>query len=125
VRFVLFLASILTAGAFGLAQGIIPLPAEITRAIATPGGDPAQLRPATADPAQTQNRTLPQIIRGSSAEDPGSRGSAVTLLPGNSRTTSSGSAANILTQIQQSNVRMQDLANYARNPSDWHGAPPR
>ena len=86
---------------------------------------PAQRRPAAAEAGQSESRTRPGIGGGSSAEDSGSRGSAVTLLPGSSRTTSSGSAANTLSQIHQSNIRMQDLANYARNPSDWHGAPPR
>jgi hypothetical protein len=36
----------------------------------------------------------------------------------------SGFTSSILTQVQQNNARMQDLAAYARNPAGWHGAPP-
>lgn len=39
--------------------------------------------------------------------------------------TQNGFAANVVSQNQQFNNRMEDLRNYARNPAGWHGAPPQ
>jgi hypothetical protein len=61
--------------------------------------------------------------------------SPVTVQPGNFRsmngapgnagaTAQNGFASGLVSQIQQNNIRMQDMAAYARNPAAWHGAPP-
>lgn len=135
MRLILFLASIVTAGAVGVSHGVIPVPTEMVRAILALGGDPGQLRTINGNPVDAYNRVLPQIIKGSTPEDLGFHGSAVTIPPGSFRSLNSGPpnasaigqsgfASGITAQAQQNNNRMQDLANYARNPSAWHGAPP-
>jgi hypothetical protein len=99
------------------------------------GGDPAQGRPGDANPVAPSNQALPKILRGSSADDVGFHGSAVTIPPGSFHGVNSGAvnagaigqsgfASSIVSQIQQNNSRMQDMADFARNPSAWRGTPP-
>ena len=135
MRLILFLASAVMAGAVGVAQGVIPLPTQMVQAILALGGDPAQVKTVNGNPVDAYNRVLPQILKGSSPEDLGFHGSAVTIPPGSFRGMNSGPvnvgaigqngfASSTVSQIQQNNIRMQDMANYARNPAAWHGAPP-
>ncbi|MGA3002339.1 MAG: hypothetical protein ABSE20_11465 [Acetobacteraceae bacterium] len=135
MRLILFLATAITAGAVGVSQGVIPLPPQMVQAILALGGDPAQVKTANINPVDAYKGVLPQIIKGSTPEDLGFHGSAVTIPPGSFRAMTdvginagaigqNGLAANALSQIQQNNIRMQDMANYARNPAAWHGAPP-
>jgi hypothetical protein len=144
VRFMLFLAAIISAGAVGVTQRMLPPPAQMARAVMALGGDFGQVRTTSASSADANNRTLPQILkgsspdkggspdRGSSPDDLGFHGTAVTIPPGSFRGMNSGTvnvgqngfAASALSQIQQTNNRVQDMAAYARNPAAWHGAPP-
>jgi hypothetical protein len=124
------------AGAVGVVQGVIPLPAQMMHAVTPQGGDPAPVNPANVNPADAYKPVLPQILRGSAPADQGFHGSAVTVAPGSVRGMTAGAvnagaigqdgvASGIASQIQQNNIRMQDMANFARDPSAWHGAPPR
>jgi hypothetical protein len=133
VRLILFLASAMTAGAVGVTQGIIPLPAQVMQAIFASGGDPAHL--GTGSRVEAYRRVLPQIIRGTNPEDPALHGAEVAFPPGSVRGTKNGPVnlgaigqsglASAMSQIQQNNSRMQDMAAFAHDPSDWHGAPQR
>jgi hypothetical protein len=135
VRLVFFLASAITAGAVGVTQGVIPLPTQIMQAVFAPSEDPAQIRTGSANPVEAYNRTLPQILRGTSLEDLGLHGAEVTLPPVTVRSGigpvnvgaigQSGLASNAVSQVQQNNSRMQELVTFARNPFASHDAPSR
>lgn len=135
MRFILFLASAITAGAVGVTQGFIPLPAQLVQAIVALGDDPTRVRTGPVNPDDASNRALPQIINGTTPEEVGPHGSAATIPRGsfhgvNNSAANTGAngqpafASSLLSQVQQNNLRMQDTANYARNPAGWHGAPP-
>jgi hypothetical protein len=129
VRLILFLASAITAGAVGVTQGVIPLPAQMMQAVFAPGGDPAHLRTGTISPLEAYNRTLPQVIRGTNPEDPGLHGAEVAFPPGSVRSINRGPvnvgaigqsalASSAVSQIQQNNDRMQDMVTVAHDPSE-------
>jgi hypothetical protein len=135
VRLILFLAGTVTAGAIGITQGIFPLPTQMLQTLLAPGSDPEQAKSNNGKAVDAHNQVLPQILRGSRIEDVGFHGSVVTLPPGGFRRAGSGPvnvgtmgenrfASNTASQIQQSNLRLQDMATYTRNPTVWHGAPP-
>ena len=128
MRLILFLASAITAGAVGVTQGVIPLPAQLMQAVFAPGGDPTHFR---TDPGEAYNRTLPQIIRGTHTGDLGLHGAEVAFSPGGVRRTNAGPvnvgaigqsalASGAGSLIQQNNTRIQDMVTFARDPSDWH-----
>ena len=134
MRLILLMVGILTAGAVGITQGVVPPPAQMLAAIFAHGGDPAQIRTANAAPVET--RVMPQILRGSRTEDMGFHWSAVTLPPETIRNMSgfpvnvgtrglNGFGRNAGSQIRQSNLRMQDMTPFARNQSAWNSAPMR
>jgi hypothetical protein len=136
VRLILFLAGALILGAVGVSQGVIPLPTETAHAILTAGGEPVQAKAINDRPVEAYNKALPQILRGSRPDDQGFHRSALIIPPGVFRTMisspvnsspigPSGFAPGAVSQVQQNNSRMQDMANYAGNPSAWHGVPPR
>jgi hypothetical protein len=123
-----------------VSQGVIPLPTDTTHAVLTPGrtsgDDPGQAKAINAMPVEAYNKALPQILRGSSRDDQGFHRSALTIPPGvfrimNSSPANSGAigqsgfVSGTVSQIQQNNNRMQEMAEYAGNPSAWHGVPPR
>ncbi len=105
----------------------------MARAVMALGSDFGQVRTTSARSADANNRTLPQILkgsspdkggspdRGSSPDDLGFHGTAVTIPPGSFRGMNSGTvnvgqngfAASALSQIQQTNNRVQDMAAYA------------
>ena len=131
MRLILFLASAITAGAVGVTQGVIPLPAQMMQAVFAPGGDPAHFRTG----AVAYNRMLPQIIRGTHPEDSGLHGAEVAFSSRSARSTNagpvnvgaigqSGLASSAVSLIQQNNTRIRDMVTFARDPSDWHDAPP-
>ena len=135
MRLMLFLAGTLSAAAVGVTQGIFPQPMQMVQAIIALGGDPAQVKTINVNPVEAYNRVLPQILKGSTPEELGFHGTPVTIPPGSFRGMNSGAvnagtigqngfASSALSQIQQNNIRMQDMATYARNPAAWHGAPP-
>lgn len=135
MRLILFLASIITVGALGVTSGVVPLPTQMLQAIAALGGDPTKIGTINMNPVDGNNNVLPQILKGTTPEDAGFHGSAVTSPSGNFRTMNNTSghpgtivpnsfAASIVSQFQRDSTRMQDLAAYARNPEGWHGAPP-
>ena len=140
MRLMLLLVGTVSAGAIGLTQGIIPIPTQMAQAITALGGDPAQIRPTQTrnvnlNPVEAYNKVLPQILNGRSPADLGFKGTAVTIPPGSFRGMNdatvnpgaigqNGFTSSIQSQVQQNNIRMQDMANYARNPAGWHGAPP-
>jgi hypothetical protein len=124
VRLILFLASAITAGAVGVTQGVIPLPAQMMQAVFAPGGEPAYLRTGTNNPVEPYNRTLPQIIRGTVPEERGLHGAEVAFPPGSVRSARTGPvkvgaigqsalASGALSQIQQNNNRIQDMVSFA------------
>src|SRR5579864_7832049 len=108
VRLILFLASAITAGAVGVTQGVIPLPAQMIQAIFAPG-DPAHL--GTGSRVEAYRRMLPQIIRGTNPEDPALHGAEVAFPPGSVHSTRNGPVnvgavgqsglASAMSQIQQ------------------------
>jgi hypothetical protein len=130
VRLILFLASAITAGAVGVTQGVIPLPAQMMQAVFAPGGDPAHL--GTGSAVEAYHRVLPQIIRGTNPEDLALHGAEVAFPPGSVRGTKNGPVnvgaigqsglASAVSQIQPNNNRMQDMVTFAHDPSDWRGA---
>ena len=135
MRLILLLVGSLTAAAFGMAQGIIPLPSQMAQAIAALGGDARQLGKVNLNPVDAYNNVLPQVLKGNSPADLGFHGTAVTIPPGSFRSMNdatvnpgtigqNGFASSLISQTQQNNSRMQDMVNYARNPAGWHGAPP-
>jgi hypothetical protein len=135
VRLILFLVGTVSVGAVGVSQGVIPLPMQLVQAIRALGGDPTQLRTVNLNPVDAYNRVLPEILKGRTPEELGFHVSPVTAQPGNFRslngapvnagaTAQNGFASGLVSQIQQNNIRMQDMAAYARNPAAWHGAPP-
>jgi hypothetical protein len=131
VRLILFLASAITAGAIGVTQGVIPVPAQIMQAVFGPGDDSAHLGTGTVNPV---NRTLPQVIRGTNPGDRRLHGAEVAFSTRSVRATNAGplnlgalgqsGLASGVSLIQQNNTRIQDIVTFASNPSDWHGAPP-
>ena len=134
MRAMLFLVGSVTAGTLGVTQGVIPVPTQMVQAIRALGGDPAQIRSVNLDPVDAYNRVLPQILRGHTPEELGFHVEPVTIQQNNFRTMNNaavgGSIAqsnfksSLLSEVQQSNLRMQNMSNFARNPSAWHGAPP-
>ena len=130
MRLILFLASAITAGAVGVTQGVIPLPAQMMQAVF---GNPDHLGTGTVNPAEAYNRTLPQIIRGTHPEDRRLHGAEVAFSPRSVRGTNAGPVnlgaigqsglASSVSLIQQNNARIQDIVTFASNPSDWHGTP--
>jgi hypothetical protein len=133
VRLMLFLVGTVSAGAVGVTQGVIPLPTQMVQAIRALGVDPARVRLGNANLADTYNEVLPQILRGHRPEELGFHVDPVTIPPGSFRGMNSpagtiaqnGFASSILSEAQQNSIRMQDMANFTRNPAAWHGAPPR
>jgi hypothetical protein len=135
VRLILFLVGTVTAGAVGVTQGVFPLPTQMMQAIRSLGGDPAQSRTVNVNPVDAYNRMLPQILKGHTPEELGFHVAPVTIPPGSFRVMNSapvdtgaiaqnGFASSAVSQMQQNNIRMQDMATYAHNPAAWHGAPP-
>jgi len=130
----LFLVGTLSAGAIGVKQGVIPLPNQMAQAIRALGGDPAQVKDININPVAAYNRVLPEILKGHTPEELGLQVRPVIIPPGsfsglksttiNPNLGQNGFTSSMLSQIQQNNVRMQDMASFARNPAGWHGAPP-
>lgn len=135
MRAMLLLAATLAAGAVGVSKGVIPLPPQMAQAVRALGGNPAQVKDVNISPVAAYNKVLPEILKGGhTPQELGFQAKPVTIPPGsfhgmtattiNPNLGQNGFAASIASQIQQNNIRMQDMANFARNPAGWHGPLP-
>jgi hypothetical protein len=138
MRLALTLVGVLTTGgwAVGAHQGVLPVPAQMLQAVTALGGDPAQLKNIQLNPIQTTyNNVMRQITSGTSAPPAGFQGTPVIIQPNSFPTVTqpnmtinggmpNGFSSNVEAQIRLNNNRMQDMANYAKNPAGWHGPPP-
>jgi hypothetical protein len=136
MRFALTVIGVLTSGgwAVGAHQGVLPPPQEMLRAVTALGGDPAQLKNIEIRPIQeTYNNVMRKVTTGAPTVDV--QGPVVNVpsngfpaMPQPNAITGTharnGFTPNVQAQIRQDNNRAQDMANYARNPAAWHGAPP-
>jgi hypothetical protein len=126
VRLILLFFGFVTAGAAAMAAGALPPPNQILQAMFGMRGETARITNVNANPLASYNMVLPQIIRGTKVENRGLHGSTVTPPSGGLRalTTAAvtpdaigqnGFEADALSQIQQNNLRLQNITAFARD----------
>lgn len=134
MRMALFTIALATgAGSFGAMHGSFSLPNQMGQAITALGGDPSKLGPINVDPRQAYDTVIRRVTQGGGVPAD-LHPSVVTVTPDSfSRmpqmvitgpNQQAPFAASALSQMRQNNIRMQDMAAYARNPAGWHGMPP-
>jgi len=138
VRLALLLAALVAMSgtwAAATATGFLPGPNQMFQAVAALGGEPAKVTVGTVNPRQSYDGVMRKVTASRGQPPTGFHPSAVTVPPGSfSAMTNSGIDADtiakngfnarILSEVQQNNRRMENMSNYAHNPSGWHGAPP-
>lgn len=136
MRLALLAAVFAGSGAWtlGATVGIVPGPSQMWQAVTALGGDPANVSIVSLNPLQTYKNVMQQVTTSRGETPAGFHPSTVTLPPNSVQAmTTPNPGADIakngfnaanLSQVQQNNRHMEDMANYARNPSAWHGMPP-
>lgn len=136
MRIAFLFLGLLTLGAWslGMAGGAFPVPPLLARVADAFG---AANEPGIVDinPVQTYRNVIRQVTSGRNSVAESFASAPVIIPPGGfplanmklanpDTPVPNGFAANVVTQNQQFNQRMEDVRNTARNPAGWHGASP-